>query len=403
MRTASGTLGTLMQTEALHLARLWIITRIDGTVLYLTDHDKDIPEGGHVFKHSGFTSSAVLSASDQTVIQGMTMTVLFATDQFTIEDCNGHRYDGSASLLRIVDWTNPDAGSMTIFGGTITRSEVKGEKQVALEVDGLMSANRQINVESYGSMCRANLGDSRCKFDINSLKATFTVATVVNALEFTTVELNQADFYWNLGVLQITSGPNEGMSVEVRNSTSVTKDIEVYVPLPFDLQPGDTGNIWPGCDKSFVMCHDRYNNVVNIRAEPQFQNPASGVTVSVDGTGSGTGSGSTASVPLLNFLATIICTELNAQCLIETKLYAADREYGRKLALEYPWTYAGYMLWATPVVKLMRKSYRFTQFVAWVGMPIIREMAGEHSRYGSVGLKLGRAFSTMLAWLVLRD
>lgn len=48
-------------------------------------------------------------------------------------------------------------------------------------------------------------------------------------------------------------------------SPSVTMDLELYLPMPRDIVVGDTFTIRPGCDKSLIMCRERFVNLVNFR------------------------------------------------------------------------------------------------------------------------------------------
>lgn len=266
MRTPSGTFATAIASETTTIARLWTITRGDGEIYHLTDHDMDILKGADTFKaEPGFTASALLSVLGADV-QGLTMSVPFSDAGITEADVNARLFDKAQCRIEAVDWTAPDAGSMFLFGGEIRSVEIEGIVATIL-VAGVLSSDRRINVENYSGFCRADLGDARCKFDIGSLRETFTIATVTSAMKFLTDELNQADEFWTLGVLRFTSGNNVGVSIEVRKSTSATKSIELFLPSPFVMAPGDEGEIWPGCDKSPRMCDDRYDNMTNYRGE----------------------------------------------------------------------------------------------------------------------------------------
>ena len=44
--------------------------------------------------------------------------------------------------------------------------------------------------------------------------------------------------------------------------------VNLFLPMPFDLQIGDTFNLAPGCDKTIPVCRDNYDNIINYRGEP---------------------------------------------------------------------------------------------------------------------------------------
>lgn len=267
MRTASGSLATHLDQEATSLARIWEVTRTDGVVLRLTDHDVDLSVGGNTYhSSSGFTASSVLTATGGD-IQGVTLTLPAQDELVSTSDVLASLYRHAQCSLKIVNWQAPDAGSMYLFGGEVRWSELDDEKRLVMEIAGLLSRSRFIEIESYSSMCRADLGDSRCQFDIDSLKETFTVDTVSSKVKLLTEELNQADEYWTLGVAHFLTGNNAGIAMEVRKSKQSNKSIEFFLATPFQVQVGDTGEVWPGCDKSPTMCHTRYDNIVNFRGE----------------------------------------------------------------------------------------------------------------------------------------
>lgn len=276
MRTIGGTLAGKIAQDVTTLARLWSVTRRDGVVYRFTDHDQDISFGGHDYlANVGFTASTILAAVG-TQVQGVTMTtaVADATGRISASDVYSGVLDKGQCLLLVVDWFDPDgSGSMTLFGGEVLSVELDDEQRAVIEISGLLASGRYINVESYSTTCRADLGDARCKFDIDSLKEDFTVATVANTQKVTTSELNQASEFWTLGVLHWLTGNNAGIAMEVRKSTMGDLSIETFLPSPFPVQVGDTGEVWPGCDKSTTMCHDRYDNILNYRGEPFIAPP----------------------------------------------------------------------------------------------------------------------------------
>ena len=44
----------------------------------------------------------------------------------------------------------------------------------------------------------------------------------------------------------------------------------LQLPMPYPVAVGDTFAISAGCDKSKATCKNRFNNLVNMRAEPDL-------------------------------------------------------------------------------------------------------------------------------------
>ena len=44
--------------------------------------------------------------------------------------------------------------------------------------------------------------------------------------------------------------------------------IELFLNMPFTIQVGDEFRVYAGCDKRLATCRDKFDNIVNMRAEP---------------------------------------------------------------------------------------------------------------------------------------
>jgi len=85
----------------------------------------------------------------------------------------------------------------------------------------------------------------------------------------------------------------------------------------------------------------------------------------------------------------VICGELNRQGLMPDDIYEGDLEYQRLHVDDA--TKAGYLLWARPLVKLMRKSKTITHLVKPFALPWAEEMAFRSRGIGK-GNKIGAAY-----------
>lgn len=83
-------------------------------------------------------------------------------------------------------------------------------------------------------------------------------------------EPRAVDAWFNGGVVTFETGPNAGVSVEVKNWTSAGGEIELFVSAPNDIEPGDYFRIYPGCDKSRISCAAIFKNILNFRGFPDI-------------------------------------------------------------------------------------------------------------------------------------
>ena len=58
----------------------------------------------------------------------------------------------------------------------------------------------------------------------------------------------------------------DGLEMEVASFDGT--DMVLLLPMPNDVQVGDTFSIVAGCDHSLATCRDRFDNVLNFRGEP---------------------------------------------------------------------------------------------------------------------------------------
>ena len=72
--------------------------------------------------------------------------------------------------------------------------------------------------------------------------------------------------YFDRGLITFTSGPNNGLSMEVKSYT--VGQLVLVLPMPYTIAVGNTYSLIAGCDKTFPTCRDRFTNVVNFRGEP---------------------------------------------------------------------------------------------------------------------------------------
>ncbi len=89
----------------------------------------------------------------------------------------------------------------------------------------------------------------------------------------TPATLGFEDDFFNFGGVTFDTGANAGKAKEVRvftadDGATITQDIEMFEPMPFDVAIGDKLKIFPGCDKLHTSCFTKFNNAKNFVGEP---------------------------------------------------------------------------------------------------------------------------------------
>jgi uncharacterized phage protein (TIGR02218 family) len=67
------------------------------------------------------------------------------------------------------------------------------------------------------------------------------------------------------GIITFTSGVLNGQTHELKTWDGTT--LTLYLPLPTAPAAADTFSIEPGCNHTVYDCNNKYNNIVNMRAE----------------------------------------------------------------------------------------------------------------------------------------
>ena len=80
----------------------------------------------------------------------------------------------------------------------------------------------------------------------------------------------QPDGFFVPGVVEWLTGANAGRENEVESYIAATGTVTLVIPTYQTIAPGDTLKIRRDCDKSKAMCRDIYNNLLNMRAEPEL-------------------------------------------------------------------------------------------------------------------------------------
>lgn len=275
--TLPAALDAAVRLEVQTLARLIEITRQDGFVLRLTDADGDLTIDGNLFRSDiGFTASALLVGLNLNQTQGLTLTIGLSDEDGSVSkrDLRTRRYDGAQVVYSECDFTQPDDSKLVIFKGKVGRAAYKDTGEAQIEILPLTDDTVQFADEVYSQTCRASLGDSRCGFPIESFAIPFTVTGVDGLTSFLVdtfgaTATGRPDIdYFSQGQLKWLTGDNEQWTCDILRGNIITKEVTIFFPVPATIRVGDTGKMYPGCDRQNSTCLSKFDNVVNFRGEP---------------------------------------------------------------------------------------------------------------------------------------
>jgi len=271
MKTISAGIAARLAKSTTSLAVCWKIVKRDSVTILGTEHNRNIVIGsgtytGTYVAKAGVTGSDIRSTSDLSVEN---MEVAGATDgglQIDISpaDIEAGLLDNADVTVFLVDPSEPSDGQIVLRTGTIGNITRTSEGEYKTELRGLTQALSQTIVRTYGVACDAELGDARCTVNMAAFTFAATVTAVTDRRTFSaTITGSPADALITGGKVTWTTGDNNGYSMEVKSKTGSA--LVLFLPMPADIQIGDTFDVKAGCDKSKATCKDTFSNLVNFR------------------------------------------------------------------------------------------------------------------------------------------
>lgn len=182
-------------------------------------------------------------------------------------------WDRARLLIQVVDYTNLAAPYVRKWQGFLARGKVVNGQLARAEFLSISNLLAQRIGHLYSPTCRVRrYGDAECGKDVTA--ETFTgevISPVTDGANFR-VDVTQAVAnYFQFGVLEFTSGANQGLELEIKTSTPTGSDTNVVMVAEFPLTVaiGDEVTLIRGCDREYPTCVAR-NNGERFRGEPNI-------------------------------------------------------------------------------------------------------------------------------------
>jgi uncharacterized phage protein (TIGR02218 family) len=171
--------------------------------------------------------------------------------------------DNAEVVTFLVNSTAPNLYQLVLRSGWIGNTTRTAEGEYKTELRGLTQALSQGIVRTYSVGCDAELFDERCRATPVFLSSG-SVTAVTSRRQF---QVNPGDIPTIInapgGKITWTSGRNDGYVMEIKTYLALV--VTLYLPMPLDIEVGDTFDFSPGCDKTRETCINSYNNIANFR------------------------------------------------------------------------------------------------------------------------------------------
>ncbi|MFW8593257.1 DUF2163 domain-containing protein [Cribrihabitans neustonicus] len=255
------------------LCRAWAMTRSDGVVFGFTDHDCALTFEGISFEPgSGLTARALQQATGLSVDNTEALGVLSAA-AVREEDIEAGRFDNADVRCWLVNWQDVSLRWLQ-FRGTIGEIRRAGGAFEA-ELRGLTEALNRPLGRIYQKPCTAVLGDTACRFDLNTPGYAVELAAeaVEGAEQFRWDALAGFEPGWFAGGrLSVLSGAARGLwgMIKADRSDASGRSLTLWQPVRAPVVPGDILRLEAGCDKRMETCRLKFSNLLNYQGFPDI-------------------------------------------------------------------------------------------------------------------------------------
>ena len=273
MKTIPSALKAHLESGATTLCWCWRLTRVDGVRFGFTDHDRDLVFDGTTFEaESGFSASEIESSIGLDV-DNLEAEGALRSDRLNEDDLAAGLFDNAAVEIFRVNWQ--DTGQRVLVRAGNIGEISRGEHAFVAEIRGLAHYLQQPKGRLYQFGCDADLGDSKCGFNLDqaAFKGTGVVLGVSDEVLFQVSGLDSfASDWFTRGLLSWDTGANQGLKMEVKlhSQTGGVTAIELWQPMAHAIAVGDSFSITAGCDKQFTTCKSKFDNVLNFRGFPHI-------------------------------------------------------------------------------------------------------------------------------------
>lgn len=279
MKVISAALKAHIAQEVTSLCSCWELRRVDGAAMYFTDLDVPIVFGGQTYLPAvGYNKTAIQSSSDMSV-DNFDIVGLLDDESITEADIRAGKYDYAETKVFLINWQDTSMGVIRLKRGKFGEVQILSNGTFKTEFRALGQGLLQTVGTPTSPECRNDLGDHKCKLNIDGPEWSRdgTVVTVASRKQFTFEvtdtlgedprSLEDPNWYRG-GIITWKSGANMTRGIEMKVCSMSTHVIQLFLPVGLDIQPGDTFRMAPGCDKRRITCFEKFNNVVNMQAEP---------------------------------------------------------------------------------------------------------------------------------------
>ncbi|MDD2839556.1 MAG: DUF2163 domain-containing protein [Rickettsiales bacterium] len=270
MKTIADDLKTNFERNTTNIIKCWKITLKDDMVIGFTTNNENFTYNEIIY--NSFSSNDITNIKTNLDIEedSFEFSNIISSSLISANDILAGKYDNALIEIFLLDIKNQINGKVILLTGTVSDMECKGDIFTA-KVKGLKDKINKTIGEVYSPLCRCSFCDTKCGLDKTNLTFSATITNVLDDVSFITNNetiLNQSSGYFDNGIIEFTSGNNDGQKIEIKQYANGTFILSLN--LPNELMAGDDFNVITGCNKQFTTCCNKFSNAINFRGEPHL-------------------------------------------------------------------------------------------------------------------------------------
>lgn len=272
MGKISPELAAHLEGEVTTLCHCWRLTRSDGTVMGFTDHDRQLVCDGTTFRPETGLAASEARRSLGLAVDAMDVEGALAALDITEADIAAGLYDGAQVEALLVNWRDP--GEFMRLRRAVVGRIARRDGRFVAELESPERALDQTNGRTVRRYCDAELGDARCRVDLDQpqFRGTATLLEVKgNAIRVSGLDGFENGWFAN-GIVTWTSGESAGRKERVSAHRKGVDGVvlDLWRDAAAKVQPGDALTVVAGCDKQFSTCKAKFANGINFRGFPHL-------------------------------------------------------------------------------------------------------------------------------------
>lgn len=255
------------------------IQRKDEEEYGFVEGDQDLEIDDILYEAAGSYTSSNVDTDGSLGTGSLEIVGFLNSARITEEDLDAGVWDGARYRIFQVNWKDLTQGTLEIRRGTFGQVKLDDDTYT-VELRPLSQAYQTRLLQFVTPGCTAVFGDAKCKFPI----ATVTWEAIITAVGDNNIEFTFAEQgspliihptgYYDYGLARWTNGNNSGYEMEiksyVRGGSPIGSRITLQLPMPKEIEVGDTLNLIAGCAKRFEEDCKRWDNVINFRGFPHL-------------------------------------------------------------------------------------------------------------------------------------